>query len=75
MIPETSTGNNFNDQTRKEGMEGRRMDRREGRWKKGTNPIKVNFTISTSAVGKEEKNKQFKQFSLTIPNPNVWVMA
>lgn len=51
------------------------MDRREGRWKKGTNPIKVNFTISTSAVGKEEKNKQFKQFSLTIPNPNVWVMA
>lgn len=44
------------------------MDRREGRWKKGTNPIKVNFTISTSDVRREKKNKQF---SLTIPNPNV----
>lgn len=38
------------------------MDRREGRWKKGTNPIKVNFAISTSAVGKEEKINNLNNF-------------
>lgn len=49
-------------------MEGGRTGEREGRWKEGTKPIKVNFTISTSAIGRVEKNQQF---SLTIPNPNV----